>query len=170
MRKGRNDPGFPTADGKAMLGMDERDIIDDEDARRHVDRSAARVALEHVDPKDWSERALNETDQSKALSALLALVRVSADDPQHHPKDCRPVDEALKNRILEALGRIHWDSLNEEQRLEWLRIFQILFNRMGRPHDSQRSQVIALLDPHYPAKSRFVMRVSGSGPTVGSWF
>jgi putative heme-binding domain-containing protein len=126
-----------------------------EDPDRFI-RSAARVALEHVDPKQWSERALNETDPAKALAALLALVRVSADDPQHHPNDCRTVDEALKNRLLESLGRIRWESLSESQRLEWLRIYQILFNRMGRPNESQRNQVVALLDPLYPAKSRFV--------------
>ncbi len=52
----------------------------------HADRfirSAARVALEHQDPKDWADRALGEKQPGKALAALLALVRVSSSDPLH---------------------------------------------------------------------------------------
>src|SRR5207248_2639708 len=119
-------------------------------------RSAARIALEESEPQLWTERALNEENPGKALTALLALVRVRADDPQHHPKDAQPVEETLKNRILESLARIKWDGLNEEQRLDLLRIYEILFNRMGRPDEAQRSRVLAVLDSHYPAKSRFV--------------
>jgi putative heme-binding domain-containing protein len=125
------------------------------DADRFI-RFAARTALEHIEPKHWAERALNEENPARALAALLALVRVSADDPQHHPKDARPIDEALKGRILDSLARFDWNKLDETQRIELLRIYQILFVRMGVPNESQRQRVLSLLDPHYPSKSRNV--------------
>lgn len=119
-------------------------------------RAAARTAFEHVDPAIWRDQALSDHYPPTALAALLAIVRVSADDPQHHPKDARPVDEALKGRILDSLARFDWNKLDETQRIELLRIYEILFVRMGKPNDTQRQRVLSLLDPHYPNKSRNV--------------
>jgi putative heme-binding domain-containing protein len=119
-------------------------------------RFAARVAIEHQDPKSWQDRALSEKEPAKALAALLALVRAVAQDPFHHPR--KPGDaipgEALKEPILEALGRLPWDSLTYSQRLDLLRIYAILFNRMGRPDEATRNQLIAYFDPRFPARGR----------------
>ncbi|HXG13256.1 MAG TPA: c-type cytochrome [Gemmataceae bacterium] len=119
-------------------------------------RYAARVALEHQDPPTWRERALAEKDPQAALTALLALVRVSASDPFHRPKDAPPVDESLKARLLAALDRIAWDVLSDEQRLELLRVYGLVFNRMGRPDEATRQRTIARFDPHYPARNRLL--------------
>lgn len=119
-------------------------------------RFAARVAIEHQDPKSWQSRALSESDPAKALTALLALVRVSADDPQHHPKDAKPVEPELKARLLDALDRIAWERLTDAQRLDLLRIYSILFVRMGPPEEAARQKIIAKCDPHFPSKNRLV--------------
>ena len=122
----------------------------------HADRfirSAARVALEQQDPKSWSDRALEEKEPGKAIAALLALVRVSSSDPQHAGKDWK-VDEGLKVRLLTALQDIPWEKLTDDQRLDLLRIYAILFVRMGAPDAAARDKVISKLDPHYPAKHR----------------
>ncbi len=116
-------------------------------------RSAARVAIEWQDPKSWSEKALTEKEPQAALEALLALVRVSSDDPQHKKT---PVDQKLKGRILEALGKLDWAPLDDFQKLELLRIYSVLFVRMGPPNDETRKKLIARFDPVYPSKSRFV--------------
>jgi putative heme-binding domain-containing protein len=119
-------------------------------------RFAARVAIEHQDPKTWQDRALAEKDPARALSALLALVRATGQDPFHHPR--KPSDpipgEALKTPILDALDRLDWDKLTDTQRLDLLRIYAILFNRMGKPDESARQKLIARFDPRFPAKSR----------------
>jgi putative heme-binding domain-containing protein len=119
-------------------------------------RYAARVAIEHQDPKTWQERAVKETDPAKALGALLALVRAVGQDPFHHPrKPGDPVPGAdLKTPILESLDRMAWEKLSDAQRLDLLRIYAVLFNRMGKPEENARQKLIARLDAHYPAMMR----------------
>jgi putative heme-binding domain-containing protein len=119
-------------------------------------RFAARVAIEHQDPKTWQSRALAEKDPGKALGALLALVRATGQDPFHHPRKAGdPVPGAeLKGPILEALGRLDWNKLTNGQRLDLLRVYAILFNRTGKPDEAWRQKVIARFDPQFPARSR----------------
>ncbi len=116
-------------------------------------RYAARVAFEHQDTATWREQALAEKQPTAAINALLALVRVNAADRQHHP-DAPPPDAKLRGQIVEALDRLDWKKLDDEQRLELLRVYEVLFNRFGKPSDAERKSVIAKLDPHYPAKDR----------------
>lgn len=125
----------------------------------HADRYlgfAARVAIEHQDPKTWRDLALAEKEPHRAIHALLALVRVSASDPFHRPKNAPPVDEKLKAGILEALDRIDWNKLTDNQRLELLRVYGLVFNRMGQPDEPTRKRTIARLDAVYPTKHRLV--------------
>jgi putative heme-binding domain-containing protein len=119
-------------------------------------RFAARVAIEHQDPKTWQERALTETDPPRALAALLALVRATGQDPFHHPRKAgEPVPgEALKAPILQALDRLDWEKLDTGQRLELLRIYGVLFNRMGPPDEAARARLVKRLDPLFPARGR----------------
>ena len=81
-------------------------------------RFAARVAIEHQDPKTWQERALSEKDPARAIAALLALVRATGQDPFHHPR--KPGDPVpgrdLQGPILDALARIDFDKLAPQQR------------------------------------------------------
>jgi putative heme-binding domain-containing protein len=117
-------------------------------------RFAARIALEHQDPKLWSERALTETSPEAALMAILGLVRVSATDPLHRTKTTPPVDEALKARVFEALERLAWDRLTEGQRVDLLRVYEVALNRMGPPALPVKSRLTARLDAVYPARVR----------------
>jgi putative heme-binding domain-containing protein len=120
----------------------------------HADRFiryAARVALEHQDPATWQERALAEKKPAAALTALLGLVRATSTCPFHRKSSSPPTNEALKTRILAALGLIGWQMLTDEQRLELLRTYEVLFNRMGKPDEAARQRVIGQLDPHFPA-------------------
>jgi putative heme-binding domain-containing protein len=128
-------------------------------ADRYI-HSAARAAIEHQDPKLWMDKALSETNPQAALEALLALVRVSADDPEHakrKPVDMiKRLDEKLKGRILDALAKLDYEKLSEFQKLELLRIYAILFVRMGPPDDDTRKKLIERFDAVYPAKTRFL--------------
>ncbi len=119
-------------------------------------RFAARVAIEHQDPKTWQDRALKETDPAKSINALLAFVRATGQDPFHHPrKSGQPIPgAALKAPILEALGRLDWAKLTESQRLDLLRVYGVLFNRLEWPDRETRLGLIRRFDPLFPADSR----------------
>ena len=86
----------------------------------HPDRCirwAARTAVEHQPATTWADRALAETDPATQLEALLALARVTGIDPFHRKPTDPPVDRAMQGRILEALLRLDWDALSQEQRI-----------------------------------------------------
>lgn len=117
-------------------------------------RFAARVVLEHQEPKLWQQRALDEKQPQAALTALLGLVRATSTDPFHRKDDSPKADAELTRSILAALERLKWEALNDQQRLELLRIYHIFFNRTGRPSEETRRQTIARFDTVFPTKSR----------------
>ena len=119
-------------------------------------RYAARVALEHQDPATWRDLALSDAPPTAAINALLALVRVSAADPFHRKPSHPPADPALRKQIVEALGRIEWDKLENWQRLELLRVYQVLFNRFGHPSEEERKLVLDKLNSQFPTGDRLV--------------
>lgn len=118
-------------------------------------RWAARVAIEAQDPATWRERAFAKaTKPEAALEALLAVTQVSARDAAHREKDDPPPDAGVQQRILTALDAIEWDKLDHSQRLDLLRVYQVVLNRFGRPNDKTAGRLIGRFDPHYPAASR----------------
>ena len=127
------------------------DHLDDEDRAM---RFAARIALEWQDPAQWRERALKEKDARKSIAAVVALARVSSRD-QFHRKDTDPKpDPALQGQIIEALDRIEWKKLTDQDRLDLLRAYTLAFTRLGKPEDSTRQRLGAKFEPLYPAKTR----------------
>jgi putative heme-binding domain-containing protein len=118
-------------------------------------RWAARVAVEFQDPAMWRDRALAESSSPEAsLNALLALAQVSAKDPAHRELGDPEPDTALRAQILAALDRIAWDRLDHAQRLDLVRVYQVVLNRFGRPDDATVARLILRFDTHYPARSR----------------
>lgn len=117
-------------------------------------RHAARVAVEFQDPSTWRDRALSETEPETSIQALLALARVSAQDPSHRkPGDPAP-DESLREKILDAIAKHDWKALSETQRVEIARVIEIVLTRFGQPDDAGVARLIARLDPLYPGSSR----------------
>ena len=117
-------------------------------------RAAARAAIESQAPILWQERALGEKNPQASITALIALTRASARDEFHRqPADPLP-DPTLKSRVLDALGRIDWNKLNDPQRLELIRAHALAFIRLGQPDAATAQTVAAKFDPHYPATSR----------------
>ena len=117
-------------------------------------RFAARVALEWQAPAQWRERALAETQVPASLTALLALVRVSARD-QFHRQPGDPVPETnLQGRVLAALERLDWERLTPAQQVELIRAYDVTFTRLGQPEIGNRERLAARLAPHFPAATR----------------
>jgi putative heme-binding domain-containing protein len=115
-------------------------------------RTAARVAIEHQPPAQWAERALRESDPAKQLEALMALARATGICPFHRKPTDPPADTAMAKRIIDALLELNWDKLSDEQRITLLRVYEITFNRFGRPNDTTIACVLGQLDSHFPTK------------------
>jgi putative heme-binding domain-containing protein len=106
----------------------------------HADRSiryAARLAVEWQPLDLWREKVLAETNPRAAIYAAIAL--------------CRHGDKSLSTRLLEKLAQIPFAALEREDRLALLRAYALCFLRMGKPHGTQATAVIAKLDAHYPS-------------------
>ncbi|HTU16547.1 MAG TPA: c-type cytochrome [Gemmataceae bacterium] len=102
-------------------------------------RYAARVALEHQKPALWQDRLLNENDAETLITGAVAFARQG--------------DKELQAPLLAALDRLAYDKLTETQQLELLRVYQLVFIRMGQPDAATATRLAKKLDIHYPAKS-----------------
>jgi putative heme-binding domain-containing protein len=103
---------------------------------RHI-RYAARIAIENQGLELWRDRVLAETNPRAAIHAIIAL--------------CRHGDESLGDRVIDRLGRFSLADLGGEDRLALMRAYSLCFSRLGRPGPDQAADVIASLDPFYPA-------------------
>ncbi len=107
-------------------------------------RWAARVAIEHQPPAQWAEKALAEKDPQAALEALMALARLG--------------DKALQPKLIAALSAFDFAKLTPDLRLALLRVWELTFTRMGRPSPEVCAQVVAKLDPLFPAADPYANR------------
>ena len=103
---------------------------------RHL-RWAARVAIEHQPVSEWADEALSENDPQAALTALCALARLG--------------DKSWQPKLLAALNKLDWETLNIGQRAELLRVYQLAFIRMGKPSEDDAAAVEKKLDAVFPA-------------------
>ncbi len=105
-------------------------------------RFAARAALEHQHISGWQDRALSPAKPQAAITALLALVRCG--------------DMGLQSVVLPALDRIDWPALNESQRLELIRVYQLAMLRLGTPTPGAVESTTNRFGPLFPLQSRDV--------------
>ncbi len=115
-------------------------------------RWAARTAIEHQPFAQWNDKALGETDPAKQVEALMALARCAGVCPQHRSADTKPTDTALRGKLFSALLKLEIAALPPEQQLTALRTIEIVLNRFDGCDDATRQQLIAKLDPLFPAK------------------
>ncbi|HZV05025.1 MAG TPA: c-type cytochrome [Gemmataceae bacterium] len=118
--------GFPTI--YSSLGHSDRFI-----------RYAARLALEHQNPALWQDELLSERDAETLLTGAVALARQG--------------DKSVRGRLLAALDRLNYDQLTQTQQLELLRVYQLIFIRIGEPDAASATHLTKKLDSHYPAKT-----------------
>jgi putative heme-binding domain-containing protein len=116
-------------------------------------RWAARTAIEHQPVAQWSDKALGETDPAKQVESLMALARCAGVCPQHRTADTKPVDTAMRGKLLAALLKLDLAALPHEQQLTAIRTIEIVLNRFDGCDDATRQQLIAKLDPIFPAKT-----------------
>ena len=114
-------------------------------------RWAALTAVQHQPTAKWASRALKEKDHGKRVALLLALAKVKGIDPFHRQPSDPPTDSAMGKQILQSLGQVDWDQLNDDQRLTLVRTYQVALVRFGKPDQSTVNRIVKQLDPHFPA-------------------
>jgi putative heme-binding domain-containing protein len=102
-------------------------------------RYAARVALEHQKPALWQDRVLAEKDAETLITAAVAFARQG--------------DKKLQAPLLAALDRLDYDKLTEAQQLELLRVYQLVFTRMGEPDAATAARLAKKFDAHFPDRT-----------------
>ncbi|HEX8915145.1 MAG TPA: c-type cytochrome [Humisphaera sp.] len=100
-------------------------------------RYAARIAVERQPVEQWKAKALSETNPQAALTALLALARMS--------------DKSAQPEILAALAKLPTTTLNESQAIEKIRVVQVSIARHGVPAPELAKPVVEELSKLYPA-------------------
>lgn len=124
-------------------------------------RYAARIAIEHRPLEEWKKRALSETDTRTALSALMAMARkFERKDKGSDPNIDTPIPEwptpdsisnALVRRpMLEALDRLGWLKLTDEEKIQVMRILTLTFLRVGPPDELERATIIGRGGSDFP--------------------
>ncbi|HMO65732.1 MAG TPA: heme-binding protein, partial [Verrucomicrobiota bacterium] len=117
-------------------------------------RHAARTAVEWQPAAEWRDRALKEKDPQAAITALIALARVSGrDEPHRRPGDPAP-DPALHAQILAALDRLDFARLKADLHPQPLPAHSLAFTRFAPPDESTRQRLIAKFEPLFPTRSR----------------
>ena len=111
--------------------------LDDSD---HWTRYAARVELEMRPVAEWRKQALTEKRTTAALTALLALARVSGPDAAE-----------LQTTILIRLRQLSRPALTAEQKLIAVRALSVCFIRMGKPDATAGRELETLWEAQYPA-------------------
>jgi putative heme-binding domain-containing protein len=104
-------------------------------ADRYI-RFAARAAIERQPAGTWADKALAESNPQAAIEALIALARVG--------------DKSLQPKIFVALGKLDFAKLPAGLQLPYLRAWQLVFTRMGKPAPDVCGKIAERLDPFFP--------------------
>lgn len=70
----------------------------------------------------------------------------------------RTGDQSLKSRMFNSLMTVNYNRLPENQKIDFLRAFELTLARMGQPDEAQKALIISYLNPNYPAKTNELNR------------
>ena len=101
-------------------------------------RYAARTVLEHQPVETWQDLAFDEQNPRATIEAMIAMARSA--------------DRSLHRQILTRLNQLNFQELPLEQQLDLLRVYGLVFIRMGEPDSSTRDHLLTTLSAHYPSQ------------------
>ncbi len=129
----------------ALLGSPDRAI-----------RYAARVGLERLPVSSWQDPVFAAAKQvSSPGDAPQAAVNTVIHGCVGLARQAEP---ALLPNILDALGKLNFATMTEEQRLGTLRAYQLAFIRLGNPEEAASRALGKKFDDLFPQQSDFVNR------------
>ena len=110
-------------------------------------RYASRIALENQPVEQWVNRFLSEKDATKIIEGSIALARQG--------------DASLQSQILRKLNPINFETQLQEQQLNLLRSYELLFIRMGQPSTADRLATAKRLKRYFPHANNAMNRELG---------
>jgi putative heme-binding domain-containing protein len=108
-------------------------------------RYAARIAVEHQPLIEWQGKALSETNPIILTQAIIALARNAGKE--------------MNGKMLSALMRAKTSSLNQAQKIDFLRAIELTLIRTGQPVQADKTKLSAFLNAQYPAKNNDLNRM-----------
>ncbi len=116
-------------------------------------RWAARTAIMHQPIEKWRNKALSERNPKIQVEALLALAKVGGIDSVQRKITDLPIDLALRDDLIESLLDIDLNRLDDDSELTFLRTFQIIFSRFGKPDVKETEKIVSKLQNLFPSES-----------------
>ncbi|MGB3586721.1 MAG: heme-binding protein [Tunicatimonas sp.] len=110
-------------------------------------RYAARIAVEQQPVDQWQDKVLNESDPITLTQGIIALAR--------HGESSLG-ESSVKDQMLNKLTQVEYSQLDDQQRVDLLRAFELTLVRMGDPADEARQGVIDYLSANYPADNEII--------------
>jgi len=107
-------------------------------------RFAARIAIEHQDPRMWAKKAINEPMAHARTLAIIALARSAQPNTN------------LQRQALTALGQVPWDKISNSQRIDLLRAYGLVLIRLGGKNREANNLVAKQIGDKYPSDNRRV--------------
>jgi putative heme-binding domain-containing protein len=107
-------------------------------------RFAARSAIERQPVANWAEKALAQTEPQALIEAMIGLARMG--------------DKSLQPKLMVALGRLDFSGLPKDLQLPYLRAWQLVFIRMGKPAPEVCGKIAERFDPLFPNSDALVNR------------
>lgn len=108
-------------------------------------RFTAREAIERQPADKWADKAFAETNPQASIEAMIALARVG--------------DKSLQPKLFVSLGRLDFTKLPEDLKLPYLRAWELVFTRMGKPAPDVCTKIAERLDPLFPDQNPFINRM-----------
>lgn len=115
-------------------------------------RYAARIALEHHPLANWEPQALSHTNPLARINGAIAVARSTGTRTPDTETTGAAETAASKQRLVESLVELPWQTLTQTERLGLLRAYGLTFARLGPPDSAQRMAILKQVDPHFPAR------------------
>ncbi|HET6424553.1 MAG TPA: c-type cytochrome [Planctomycetaceae bacterium] len=108
-------------------------------------RYAARIGLENQPISAWQDAVVNTGEAQVAINGVVGLAR-------------QATGSEMQPALLKTLSKVDFSQLRDEQQLEALRAYQLVFTRTGAPTEADREQLAAKFDRFFPTSNDPVNR------------
>lgn len=121
-------------------------------------RYAARVGLERLPVANWQEAVFTAAGQLSSSNDATKTASLISTVVHGCVGLARQGEPAVLPGVLEALGKLNFAAMTDDERLGALRAYQLAFIRLGNPDESACTALGKKFDDLFPQKSDFVNR------------